>query len=263
MRSGGTAVIAIIIGIDAATDPMRVGLALGVLEGSTVSVSDARLGVSEASLISTVSGWVRSADRVLLAIDAPLGWPAELGDVLMKHEAGMGLSVAANTMFRRATDRFIRSRIGKQSLDVGADRIARTAFAALALLESVRRLTELPIPLAWNARFDSAAAIEVYPSATLRSHGLSAAGYKAPAGQEARAVIVQAVSGHLGFRSGRDQCVGDADVLDAALCVLAGADFLLGQALEPLEAARARREGWIWVRDPALTCGCAANHASS
>lgn len=247
-----------IIGVDAATDPKKVGLALGSVQGRRVSIDDARLGASEAGLVSTVAGWIRSADRVLLAIDAPLGWPTELGNALMTHQAGQGLADAANMMFRRATDRFIRVRIGKQSLDVGADRIARTAFAALGLLESVRKAVALPIPLAWDPRFDSAAAIEVYPSATLRSHGISAAGYKAPNGGAARAEIVQVVSGQLDFQASRDACVSNADVLDAALCLLAGADFIFGDALEPLDTARARREGWIWVRDPARACGCTA-----
>lgn len=38
------------------------------------------------------------------------------------------------------------------------------------------------------------------------------------------------------------------DVLDAAVCVLAGADFQRGQALPPLDLARAKRESWIWCR---------------
>ena len=44
----------------------------------------------------------------------------------------------------------------------------------------------------------------------------------------------------------------NADVLDAVVCVLAGVDFVTGQATGPgpdiLEMAK--KEGWIWVRRP-------------
>lgn len=43
--------------------------------------------------------------------------------------------------------------------------------------------------------------------------------------------------------------LANADVLDAALCCLAGADFLLGQATSPINPTLARKEGWIWVRE--------------
>jgi hypothetical protein len=42
----------------------------------------------------------------------------------------------------------------------------------------------------------------------------------------------------------------DADVLDALVCVLAGADFLAGRAMPPEDEQLAQKEGWIWVRRP-------------
>ena len=39
----------------------------------------------------------------------------------------------------------------------------------------------------------------------------------------------------------------NADALDAAVCVLAGSDFLRGRALPPPDLDEAKREGWIWV----------------
>jgi len=42
----------------------------------------------------------------------------------------------------------------------------------------------------------------------------------------------------------------NADVLDAAVCVLAAGDFLLGRAMAPENRSQAEREGWIWVRAP-------------
>jgi hypothetical protein len=39
-----------------------------------------------------------------------------------------------------------------------------------------------------------------------------------------------------------------SDALDAAVCCLAGADFLKGLALEPENLEFAKKEGWIWVK---------------
>jgi hypothetical protein len=61
------------------------------------------------------------------AIDAPLGWPKPLAETLIDHRAGMPIETPANAMFRRTTDLFIQRKLKKTPLDVGADRIARTA----------------------------------------------------------------------------------------------------------------------------------------
>jgi hypothetical protein len=80
---------------------------------------------------------------------------------LANHRAGAELGVKAHDLFRRATDRFIRQHFGKQSLDVGADRIARTAHSALVLLGILRRRLGEPIPLAWDPNIREVSAIEV------------------------------------------------------------------------------------------------------
>jgi hypothetical protein len=41
-----------------------------------------------------------------------------------------------------------------------------------------------------------------------------------------------------------------ADLVDAAVCVLAGADFLSGRAMGPADRTLAEREGWIWTAAP-------------
>jgi hypothetical protein len=49
--------------------------------------------------------------------------------------------------------------------EVGANLIARTAHAALKLLDDLIQVTELAIPLAWEqGRVRETCAIEVYPS---------------------------------------------------------------------------------------------------
>ena len=98
---------------------------------------------------SVIAGWVRdSQDPVLIAIDAPLGWPKPLAETLINHLAGMPIETPANAMFRRKTHLFIQTRLGKRHLDVGADRIARTSYAGLAILGTLRAELGMPIPLA-------------------------------------------------------------------------------------------------------------------
>lgn len=42
----------------------------------------------------------------------------------------------------------------------------------------------------------------------------------------------------------------DDDILDAVVCVLAGADYLSGKTIQPTNEVLAKKEGWIWVWDP-------------
>ena len=96
--------------------------------------------------------------------------------VLQRHWAGTALGVDSNALFRRETDRFIRDKLGKQSFDVGADRIAWTAHSALTLLSALRERLHAPIPLAWSPRICGLCAIEVYPAATLKAHAICSRG---------------------------------------------------------------------------------------
>lgn len=240
-----------VIGIDCATDPGRVGLALGRFGGERTSLVRTELGASSPSPAETVANWLRESEGpALLALDAPLGWPAQLGTTLQAHRAGTPLEHSANSMFRRETDRFIRQVIGKQSLDVGADRIARTAHAALRLLEEVRRLIRAPLPLAWESGFEGFKAIEVYPAATLLAHGIAEQGYKKADGTEARWRLLCALSERVELTSDAELMVRNADALDAAVCALAAQDFLLNAAMPPPNSGNVEKEGWIWLRHP-------------
>jgi predicted nuclease with RNAse H fold len=158
-----------IIGIDAATEGKKLGLARGRLEGDRVVVHEVVLGSEVGSVIDTTASWV-TADT-LIAVDAPLGWPLPLGHALREHRAGVVIEAEAHDLFRRVTDRFVHAILGKLPLEVGADRIARTAHAALRRLGELRRATRLDIPLAWAPGVRGVACIEVYPAATLRARG--------------------------------------------------------------------------------------------
>jgi hypothetical protein len=175
-----------------------------------------------------------------------------MGDTLAGHEAGQLIPIEPNRFFRRRTDIYIKEQLLQQPLDVGADRIARTAHRALQLLSELRAALHQSVGLAWGHKVDGVQAIEVYPAATLVSYKIPARLYKDESGKEARLSILERLGGHLALNSEqlRRNCIDDADVLDAVVCVLAGADFLLGRAEAPQDqdAKLAKKEGWIWSR---------------
>lgn len=238
-----------IVGVDAATLPGRTGLARGWLEGDRVTVAEAGVGARGRSPVAVLASWLREGPA-LVAVDAPLGWPAPLARGLSNHRAGQPLLGDPSTLFRRLTDRRAHERTGKFSLEVGADRIARTARAALTLLHEVGESLGRPIPMAWSSADALPAVIEVYPAATLRALGLRAGGYKRAL--RAREVLVERLGAHCTLPDSRPDQVGSLlhtdDALDAAVCVLSGGLFLQGRCRgpEPAEEEQARQEGWMW-----------------
>jgi len=240
-----------IIGIDCATRPQRVGIALAELQHSRPCIVEAEMGTASGSIAERVAGWIGKTATALLAIDAPLGWPANLGRTLASHRAGEAVHELSDRLFLRETDHVIQRKLGKRPLEVGADRIARTAVAALSLLDDLRTRLDEPIPLAWgSSSTERVSAIEVYPAGTLRAHGLDAPGYKKPLAIETRRRLLERLSERLDIAEDRTVLESQVDVLDAVLCVLAGWDYLGGAALEPEDRALAEKEGWIWVRRP-------------
>ena len=240
-----------IVGIDCASDPSNVGLALGEFSDGRGVVGRVEVGSVKRTPLDTVANWLQERPGpTLLALDAPLGWPAPLAHALQSHAAGEAFDVEAHDLFRRETDRYIRRVIGKQSLDVGADRIARTAFAALELLAGLRRRLDCHIPLAWDAKLSGTQAIEVYPVATLIAHGIDPTGYKSKTGESERRRVLDAVRSLVTIETEIPGISKASDGLDAAICALAACDFLSGMALSPKEGWPVGREGWVWFRDP-------------
>jgi predicted RNase H-like nuclease len=241
---------ATIIGVDCATDPRKVGLALGTWRNREATISDVRVGGRGEPLAETITGWISNDMPTLIALDAPLGWPIELGPQLVDHSAGEPLDVEANDLFRRETDRVVKEKIGRQPLDVGSNLIARTAHAALRLLDEVRTLSDCAVPLAWDSRVESVSAIEVYPAATLTAYGIQASGYKGKQDIRSREMMIEALRAHLVLPKDTSLMEEKADALDAGVCVLAAADFLDGRVVQPTDLAKAKREGWIWFCPP-------------
>jgi predicted RNase H-like nuclease len=237
-----------IIGIDCATQDKNIGVARGQLTLSRVEVLEVFVGDRAGSVLEYLVKSFVGEGSTLLALDAPLGWPAALGPALVGHAAGGHIPIEANTLFRRQTDACIKEKLDRQSLDVGADRIARTAHSALGMLHELAKRLSTRIPLAWNPQINRIAAIEVYPAATLAAYGIPARGYKEPDAKSARKEILDSLQTQLTLRCSINSMLADPDALDAAVCVLAGADFLRGDAHPPEDPALAAKEGWIWSR---------------
>lgn len=233
----------VLLGIDCATQPAKVGLALGELSDGVVIITHCCTATRNQSPVEIAADWLRAYDSALIALDAPLGWPRALGASLAGHCAGRGMHAAADDLFRRLTDIDIRRRLGKRPLEVGANLISRTAVAALELLEELRQRTGRPIPLAWGQDDNEPfRAIEVYPAATRLAHGAPDVGGSLT-GLEQMLDCSQVAS----------QTRLSADAIDAAVCALAAADFLLGRAIPPSNQDLVHVEGWIWAAQPQKT----------
>jgi hypothetical protein len=239
-----------IVGVDCAAQDQGCGIALGYADGGgAVRLLSVETGLR--SVVPTLTRWITGSSPVLLALDAPLGWPAPLGRALDLHQAGEPIPQSPDDLFHRHTDRIVRSYTNKRPMEVGADRIARTAHRAIRLLGELRADLALPIPLAWEPGPQAAtAAIEVYPAITLRSRGLSESGYKGSKAQHRsrRLELRGELKGEVMGLGEVDQVVDSDDALDAVVCLLAAADFLAGDVVPPGERAIARREGWIWFK---------------
>ena len=244
-----------LIGIDCAVNPRDIGIALAEMRDH-VDVREVLAGIRDPW--SKVTEWVldSASSDTLLALDAPLGWPAPLADSLREHAAGAAVPGNAHALFRRTTDLSVWDMTGKRPLDIGADRIARTAHAALQGLEHLRNSTGHRLPLAWCV--DDIAGghvIEVYPAATLTAHGLPSQRYKDTKKADHRRAREEILSMLPGFRlpaGCRSTALANADALDALVCLLAAADFVRGVARPPGDLRVARLEGWIWCRDPSV-----------
>lgn len=243
----------LLFGIDCATDPRRVGLARAWWRGGLPVVEE----ITAADNHLPPDLWL--AERIhtyrncscLLAFDAPLGWPAAFGSALVGHNAGEPINTQPVNFFRRETDRYIARTVGRRPLDVGAERIARTALAALQLISRLSNRLGESIPVVWTPDYPCGlGALEVYPAGVLQVLGLPASGYKAKEDRPVRQQILAGLKQDIQLNADAEPALADADVLDALICVLAGADFLAGRAMPPEDTELAMKEGWIWVRRP-------------
>jgi predicted RNase H-like nuclease len=238
-----------IIGVDCATQKEKTAIAFGLWRGNMPKLVEVQSGKDLDSIARKIVEWISGTNTCLLAIDAPLGWPEAFGRVFSKHQAGQFIPIQADELFQRETDRFVRKVYGKKPLEVGAERIARTAHAALNTLDQISKLTNRCISLAWSPlSSDGIHAIEVYPAGTLSAYNLPSKAYKKPDQTDIRGKMIKALSKHIILPENTAIFQDNADCLDAAICVLAGADFLRGSAHPPEDLKLAQKEGWIWIK---------------
>ena len=280
-----------IIGIDCAADPKNIAVAFADKRGDTLSIHDVEFGKGGAEdrshRLQALAKKVRCriSGPTLLALDAPLGWPASMGDNLKEHHAGLseGLPEAADDLFQRQTDQFVAWRTGKTPLEVGANLIARVTHTALRLLEYVIPDRSERRPLSGRCHMTHGVnTIEVYPALAgpkfLRSEDDT--GPTDWDGVASDLKAMKAIKSKVGkpedFNPWPQVCKKLEDKLscdglsfeidtpvrkkkeskrlrdhglDAILCAWIGARFLAGQCEEPPENICddiLAREGWIW-----------------
>lgn len=250
-----------VIGVDFSTTPAKTGLALATVNDEKEAVlREVCTGTKRPPRVSIVGEWTQNAGGpVLIAIDAPLGWPNEMRTrSFASHRAGYPVQVSADALFARETDRCIKRRLGMNPMEVGADKIARTAHCALNFLWELGRYLNLPdddmpLRLAWSKRDveRQLGVIEVYPAATMRAHCIRTGAYKkaGEAGRPDRERMIKELK-PLGLQDKTNVDIAKNDhLVDAVGCVLAGRDFLAGNSVEPHNQLRglAETEGWIWA----------------
>jgi hypothetical protein len=189
--------------------------------------------VNEQPQLSSRAGYAIRKILVLIAIEAPLGWPKQLAETLINHSAGMPIETPANAMFRRTTDVFISTEAQKDSARCrrGPNRSHR--LRSIGHCRQSSRGTWNANSAGVGADVSRVAAIEVYPAATLVAHRIRSTGYKKPGRTEERHQIVEALHARLTIGESVPDLTQSADLVDAAVCVLAGADFLSGVRNEP------------------------------
>ena len=236
-----------IIGIDYSADSAKVGVARALWHDNVLRVVEAQVGLRNYE--QQIADWLHGSERTLLALDAPLGWPIELSRSLERHSAGQPVNAEPDRLFHRTTDEVVYQQVGKKPLEVGADRIARSAWSALRFLERLRNRISEPILLAWDPDFPApVAAIEVYPAATLRALGISTHGYRDRRQSTRRREVIEALASECDLAVDAALLEASTDALDAVVCTLAGAHFLAGSCIPPRDMRLAEIEGWIWVR---------------
>lgn len=236
-----------LIGLDCAAQHSKFGLALGSLGPSGIEIH--KVETNNKNVFPVIGQWIKTYQPRILAFDAPLGWPATLGEALADHYAGGTLPFESDDLFHRETDKFVRKKLNKRPLEVGADKIARAAVTALRVATAVRKNTGFELPLLWEPGIPSETGIiEVYPAATLLAHSFSEKGYKGNKAKhrEARSALIKKLSKIMKFNVSTNLLVSSDDALDAAICIMAAVDFARETVYKPGNIEVARKEGWIW-----------------
>lgn len=220
-----------LIGVDWATEECNRGVAVVDCVDGTTSIAELWACSKRRTALQVIRNAISATSALcVIAVDAPLGWPAGLSQALSHHEAGGPLEIHANEMFSRETDRFIQEALKKKPLEVGANFIARTAHSANQFLNVLRKESSCALPLLWSStEVMNHGVIEVYPAATKRA-----------VGDVPPTEVLHLPLGEPSFPT--------AHVSDALWCAIAALHFIRGECYPPSNEVSSRREGWIWVK---------------
>ena len=233
----------ITLGVDLAADPSRTALVRIDWTGGGPFVVEVTVPADDAMIVAAAA----QADKI--GIDCPLGWPDAFVDFVAKHRTGP-VEVAADTiaarrpLVYRATDLHCLDR-GLRPLSVSADRIAHAALRAAGLLAQ----------LGATNRSGAGRVVEAYPAGSLKIWGLPHRGYKHDPARIASSLDELEKRAGIEFSNGtRETCATSDHAFDALVVALTARACALGRTEQPPAAVRARasREGWISLPDPAL-----------
>jgi hypothetical protein len=93
-----------VIGVHCATQPQRTGLAFGQFTQDELVIREVRRATHDKLAHLIVKEWIQGSKQMLHCLDAPLGWPAALGQSLLHHRAGAAMAATTNALFVRMTD---------------------------------------------------------------------------------------------------------------------------------------------------------------
>ena len=85
-----------IVGIDCSVDPRKVGLTSAVYSNGQIEINKIFLGDRNQPISKVVFEMCKKHNINLIAIDAPLGWPRDIGRTLANHIAGDPILVEDN-----------------------------------------------------------------------------------------------------------------------------------------------------------------------
>jgi len=253
----------LVIGIDCAADinvtGNKTGLVFSSIENATLEVLEIWNRREGKSAFDQVNTWINSVDRedrILLAIDTPMGWPDKFGVSLATHMAGRPL-LELSDFPQRTTDIEIRRQLNKTPIDIASNLIARTSFSGLKFIDN------LNLELKDKREFRLVAStdfrngiIEVYPAATLLANRVDIKSYKRNGIeniQRRKDILADLGENKYNINSLKDLSVELVKIehdFDAFVCCLAAYDFMNNYAncLKPDDKIRAEKEGWIWVK---------------
>jgi predicted RNase H-like nuclease len=239
-----------LVGIDCASRSENTGIAIGDYKDGKIWLSKVIMGNKKESIANLLTPLLDISKQVVFAFDAPLGWSEPMGRLLAKHQAGEPIEEQQDRFFRRLTDSFVHQVIGKLPLEVGADRIARTAHSALKIISDLR-MKGFALTMLWKPDTTQLhGLLEVYPSATLKGYGMVSSAYKGDTQEEKkkRQNIIKDMQSHIPNILDFINLDSKSDMLDAVICLLCAKDFLEGKVYLPINMEIAKKEGWIWVR---------------